>query len=138
MNEYSERLSYAIDLRKTKQTKLANAIGVSPQAIQYLCKQGKHSVHSVKIADYLNINPKWLTEGIGPMENIVSQDNQTSKHIKESKSEYIYIVDQTEWKALPPQVRALIEDLINKTQNGLLTSNQIKIIQNILDDLTTR
>lgn len=68
MKEYSERLQYAIDRRGTSQSELARAIGVKPQAIQYLCSQGKRSVHSVRIAEVLNINAKWLTDGIGEME----------------------------------------------------------------------
>ena len=65
MKEYSERLEHALNIRGFSQSELARAIGVKPQAVQYLCKQGKRSVHSVKIAEILGINAKWLTDGIG-------------------------------------------------------------------------
>ncbi len=68
MKTYAERLKYLIELRGTNQSDLARAIGVSPQSIQYLCKDGKRSVHSAKIAKFLKINVDWLTEGEGEMD----------------------------------------------------------------------
>jgi SOS-response transcriptional repressor LexA len=75
MEEYSERLTYAINLRGTNQSYVARSIGVKPQAIQYLCKQGKRSVHSAKIAEILSVNVKWLTEGIGEIEFLYKEGN---------------------------------------------------------------
>jgi phage repressor protein C with HTH and peptisase S24 domain len=68
MINYAERLKYAMQIRGVDQSELARRIGVKPQAIQYLCKQGKRSVHSVRIANELKINPTWLTDGVGEME----------------------------------------------------------------------
>lgn len=68
MKEYSDRLKYALAIRELSQSDLARAVGVKPQAIQYLCEKGKRSVHSVKISEVLKINARWLTDGIGDME----------------------------------------------------------------------
>jgi len=68
MNTYAKRLIHAIKLRNTSQSELARAVGVKPQSIQYLCKEGTKSTHSVKIAEILKINPQWLTDGIGLIE----------------------------------------------------------------------
>lgn len=68
MNEYSDRLKYALDRRGMSQSELARKVGVKPQAIQYLCREGRQSVHSVKIAEILEISAAWLTDGIGDME----------------------------------------------------------------------
>ena len=70
MKTYAERLKYAIEARETNQSDLARAIGVKPQSVQYLCREGKRSVHSAKIAEILKINVNWLTEGNGNMEVI--------------------------------------------------------------------
>lgn len=72
MKTYAERLKYAIAIRGTSQSKLARRVGVKPQAIQYLCKGGAKSTHSVQIAEALNISAKWLTDGTGGMELIVA------------------------------------------------------------------
>lgn len=68
IKEYSDRLKHALMIRGMDQSELARQVGVKPQAIQYLCRQGKRSVHSVKIAEVLKINAQWLTDGIGEME----------------------------------------------------------------------
>lgn len=54
------------------QAGLANAVGVKQQAINYLCKRGKGSVHSPAIARHLGVSLRWLTEGIGEMHSSVS------------------------------------------------------------------
>jgi len=72
INKYSERLNYALEKREMSQSELARRVGVKPQAIQYLCREGTKSVHSVKIAEILNINAKWLTDGVGDMEALES------------------------------------------------------------------
>lgn len=68
MEKYSDRLKFALDIRGMSQSDLARKLGTTPQTIQYLCRKGTKSVHSVKIAQILRINPIWLTEGVGPME----------------------------------------------------------------------
>lgn len=68
MRKYSDRLKHALDIRELSQSELARQVGIKPQAIQYLCREGTRSVHSVKIAEILNINAKWLTDGVGNME----------------------------------------------------------------------
>ena len=62
------RLSYLIKFRKTTQTAIANAIGVKPQTIQYLCKsKNSKSRYITDIAVFLDVNPVWLDSGIGKM-----------------------------------------------------------------------
>lgn len=113
MKKFFERLNYAMSLRDMNQTDLAKAIGVKPQAIQYLCTRGKRSVHSVKIAKVLRINPLWLTEGIGEIE-------ENNKHIQEKFSDYKMnssnqppVIDKDAWKELPPKTQQLIINFLN-------------------------
>ena len=65
---FGERLTRALKSAGYTQTDLARAIGVKPQAIQYLCKQNAQwSRHTHDIARVLGINPDWLSQGIGEM-----------------------------------------------------------------------
>ena len=68
MNTYADRLKQAMKARNIDQSALARLVGVKQQSIQYLCRQGKQSVHSVKIAGILKISASWLTDGTGDME----------------------------------------------------------------------
>lgn len=86
MKNYAERLVYAIKLRQTNQTKLAEAIGVKPQAIQYLCKKGTKSTYTNKICNALKIDPNWLSEGLGDI-NTLSYKNKSPADIKQQINE---------------------------------------------------
>ncbi|MGZ8164103.1 MAG: XRE family transcriptional regulator [Methylobacter sp.] len=88
------------------QSELARAVGVKPQAIQYLCEQGKRSVHSVRIAEVLKINAKWLTTGIGDIDeitNIVEKNN-----IDESSG--LYSTDFVPYRTIPVIGNAQFEE----------------------------
>lgn len=128
MNEYSERLKYALDFRGISQSDLARAVGVKSQAIQYLCDKGKRSVHSVKIAEILRINAKWLTEGIGVMDiEDTEVDNKYPKQLQESNVKYAPnsvhnltisndkppVIEEDAWKALPSKTKSLVKELLN-------------------------
>lgn len=90
MKEYSDRLTYALNIRGVSQSELARATVVKPQAIQYLCGQGKRSVHSVKIAEVLGINAKWLTDGIGNINsNEPSLPTQLDNNITNHEPTYV-------------------------------------------------
>lgn len=49
------------------QSELARQLGVKPQAIQYLCREGKGSRHTSEIARILRVRPQWLASNQGPM-----------------------------------------------------------------------
>jgi transcriptional regulator with XRE-family HTH domain len=67
MNTYAERLKRAMFLAEIGQGELARKIGVTQQTIQYLCKNGKRSVHTVEISKVLGVSPDWLATGEGDM-----------------------------------------------------------------------
>ena len=67
MKTLSERLAWAIDYRKTDQSKLARAIGVKPQSIQaILAGKVQTSGRVVSMARALKVSPHWLADNIGP------------------------------------------------------------------------
>jgi len=68
MDTYADRLKRAMKARGIDQSTLARQVGVKQQSIQYLCRKGTQSVHSVKIAEILEISPSWLTDGAGDMD----------------------------------------------------------------------
>jgi SOS-response transcriptional repressor LexA len=80
MSTYSERLVKAMALKPWSQTELALAVGVKPQAIQYLCKSGKGSTHTGKIAKLCGVNSDWLSDGEGEMLLVNESHNEYIAH----------------------------------------------------------
>lgn len=72
LDNYSDRLVFAMSFRSMTQSNLARLIGYPPQTIQRICanKKTKGSIHTASIAKALNISIDWLAEGLG---NITSQ-----------------------------------------------------------------
>lgn len=65
-NSLSERLNYLIESAGVKKKHLASKIGISPQALNHICKKGtSRSRHTEQIAKALNANPEWLASGSG-------------------------------------------------------------------------
>jgi len=62
---YAKRLNWAMTNAAISQSELARAIGVKPQAIQYLCQKGTKSTHTTKIAKVLGVSADWLDTGKG-------------------------------------------------------------------------
>lgn len=89
MKTYSERLRYAMQLRGRSYAEVANApgVGVKYQAIQHLCRaeKVKGSKHTAAIAAYLEIDPRWLAEGIGEIPVL---------GVKQKAPEYSIFADQ--------------------------------------------
>lgn len=48
------------------------------------------------------------------------------------------VIDESTWKAFPPHVRALIEDLLNKFDDGRLTLDHVKALQTMVDALSKK
>jgi SOS-response transcriptional repressor LexA len=65
MDTYAERLTYAIKLAKSNQSKVAEAIGIKPQSVRYLCLHGRGSGHTNAIARFLGVSAIWLEQGVG-------------------------------------------------------------------------
>jgi transcriptional regulator with XRE-family HTH domain len=78
LHTLSDRLVFALKERNVSQSELAQQIGISQQAIQYLCK-GKlnHSKFTFEIAASLNISIVWLATGKGTMSPDENPYNQS-------------------------------------------------------------
>lgn len=78
MNTLGERLKKALQDADLTQVELAEKLGISQQAVQFICSgRTKHSKHIEKIAKILNVSPEWLTFG-----------NNTSISIAEPRTAY--------------------------------------------------
>jgi transcriptional regulator with XRE-family HTH domain len=64
---FGERLLQALKHKGMSQRELAKRIGVSPQNINFLIKEGQGSNKTSQIASILGVNPKWLETGKGDM-----------------------------------------------------------------------
>lgn len=68
LTSLSKRILHALEYSGTKKATLAHLIGVKPQVIQYLCQGNSQSSRfTFEIATALEVNPKWLATGDGPM-----------------------------------------------------------------------
>lgn len=71
MVEYKDRLQQAMTLRSVEKQELANAIGISYQAVRkvLLGLSGAFTAaNNAKAASFLRVSPDWLAAGIGAME----------------------------------------------------------------------
>lgn len=68
METFSDRLNYALKLSNQTQSSLAREVGIKPQSVQSICAgKVRSSAYSNQMAAFLNVSPKWLTSGIGPV-----------------------------------------------------------------------
>ena len=64
---FSERVLEALKVQKRNKTWLAEQIGISKQAMNYLLNHSMVPKYVPEISDLLNINPEWLKTGQGDM-----------------------------------------------------------------------
>lgn len=67
MSTYAERLQKALAHAGISKAELARRVGVKDQAIQYLCRRGKGSRYTYRIAMALGVSTNWLETGQGRM-----------------------------------------------------------------------
>lgn len=69
LKSLSDRLKYILTKKEINQKSLAHQIGISPQAINYLCvSNAQSSRFTYEIAAALEINPEWLATGNGSID----------------------------------------------------------------------
>lgn len=119
MDTFKDRLNKAIEYAGTDQSKLAKAIGVTPQSIQYLCKKGSASKHLNQIANVLKVNADWLASGIGEMP-------APSKPAPP-------VINLSDWQGFNPKLRSFVEDVIEKFKENKITDNDITFLHLMTD-----
>ena len=68
-DSFSKRLKHLVDTMGVKQSHMAQKLGLSPSGIHYILNNDiKFSKNAQKIAEYLNVNPEWLSKGEGEIE----------------------------------------------------------------------
>ncbi|SFB50810.1 LexA family protein [Delftia tsuruhatensis] len=77
--QLAERIRLAMEIAKMpSQSELARAVGIKPQAVQYLLDPRNNatgSKHLVKIAEALGVNAVWLATGLGEPTDQQTQSN---------------------------------------------------------------
>lgn len=67
--DFSERLALAMSEQGVTQGGLAKAVGMAQSSVNKLLNGASGSKRVVEIASVLNVNPEWLSSGIGTMRN---------------------------------------------------------------------
>lgn len=99
----ADRLKTAMELAGNQsQSEVARAVGVKPQAIQYLLDPKRNatgSKHLTKIADTLGVDPTWLATGVGGPNPRNIHDNVTDGPDIKGKGSYPLIswIQAGEW-----------------------------------------
>lgn len=79
LDNVSKRLKYVVDTLGVKQSHLAGKLGVSPSGLHYILNnETRFSKNAKKIAEYLQINERWLATGEGS----VYEENKSIKTFK--------------------------------------------------------
>lgn len=130
--EFGKRLSDARKSRGLTQKELAEAIGISQSTMTKIETGGQEqSKHSIKIASELNINPMWLTEGVGEMDDV--SDSVLDTFLIEC---CILIIEKT--KEFDPSIRqitTMVESIYNegKTTRSV-NANILKAMLNVIKE----
>ena len=87
-----------------------------------------------RLKDSRRVNPDWVSQGTGTM--LISSEflAQTAPATPARPP----IIDDNDWRALPPKTRALIEDVIQKTALNSLDEDDIKLLSSTLDRLAKK
>ena len=132
MTTLSNRLIEVMNERQISQEKLAEKSGVSQATICKL-KTGRSfgSRKMSQIALALGVNTDWLSLGNGS--KYPGQTNEATN--QQPPIIQPCLINDDQWQLLPPQVRALIEVILNKSTSGSLTLSRIKLLLNMVDEL---
>jgi len=132
METLANRIDATMKERGYSQDQLAEKSGVSQTTIHKLIAgKALESRKLSNIADALNVNTDWLAKGKG---------SKYAGRVNEMVGDYNKIarppvIDDESWKALPPQIRAFFEVLLNKSASGKITLDHVKLMHNLVDEL---
>jgi len=130
-----DRINECLLEKHAKKTELATAVK-SPRATISDWTSGKtKSLSGEKLllaSAFFNVNPKWLATGLGEKNKLKTKTSQQETNTPRKPP----VIDEEEWKALPPKARALVEDFLIKSSRGELSESSIKLLQNTVDELS--
>lgn len=104
MNTLTERASYLLELAGNSLTELARIAGVKPPSVsQWLNGHTKSLaiVPATRLAKHFDLNPMWISKGIGPMRVSPSSDTQTASTPAQSQAQLINLSEHPELKEVP-------------------------------------
>ena len=118
MDTLSERLSYALSLKTgATQADLCRLCKVKSSSVSFWFSGKTKAIKGdmlFRVADFLNVLPKWLATGLGPMR----PDGESSKLAVEEPVQNFYIkwpfntISKEEWDSIPASTRNIIEQQI--------------------------
>lgn len=134
------RIETAMFAAHMTQTSLAEAMGVTPQAVQQWVtnKTAPKGQRLKKLVQVLGCDLNWLLTGEDYIDDQAIRPPLThqSDDMAAGGETRPPIIDEQDWKALPPKARALVEDFLNKTSSGQLSESKIKLLQNMIDEFS--
>lgn len=147
---YGDRLRLARKHKKLSQTALATISGVKQGTISKIERnEQNYSGFDAQLSDALDIHAMWLkTEekkfapdwlnntSFDKIQELTSDYEQLPCQCPSIKVDRPPVIQEAAWQSFTPQVRALIEDILNKTHKGQLHQDHIKILQSMVDALT--
>lgn len=114
MDTFANRLRYARELRCLTQAELARAAKVSQSAIaNYENGTRKSAKNIFKLAGALQLSPRWLAEGVPPMEPSLSEPG--SEYFAENSAQSLWpfqLISPLQWDALSERDKQVVEHTI--------------------------
>lgn len=95
--------------------------------------------NAFSVARFFGVNAEWVQTGKGkkypePINGEVT--HREPKKIETLIEQRPPVIEELQWKALPPKARALVEELMIKTSSGTLKDNHISALQTMVDALS--
>lgn len=130
----TDRIESVLREKGLSNVQFQKSLGIYSQIWNNWKNRGVPSKWLFPIADLLGVKTDWLAHEKGP--RYADQVQKETDNYPSEPLEFSLVIDYAIWKILSPQTRALIEDLINKSINGQLTPEHIKILQSMADALS--
>lgn len=123
--EYGERLKTARRLRNMTQHELAEKSGVKQTTISKIERgDQKGSKSDMDLCFALQINPVWLSRGMGNMEPMEAESAPMPS---------LHLMREEEWKSFSPTARIFIENLVLKIKEGEIGDDGLRVLQSMID-----
>lgn len=130
-----DRLKQVLNEKGIKVPEFQRMINISSQTWNNWNKRDIPAKMIFPIAEALQINTDWLAKGIGEKYSS-NQPDRSRTYFLQNLIEESPLIQEKDWKSLPPKMRAFIEDYLNKCLKGQITLEHVKILHDMIDALT--
>ena len=118
MDTLGARIKFRMKELGLTQVKLGERVGLSQVAIGNIINgKTENTPKILQIAMVLRVNPEWLINGIGGMEEVAGKNTAP------------LTLSESEWKSYTPKAKQFIDEILFLIKNKKIDDNEISVLQ---------